>query len=310
MHRSASRAFTAAVLAAAAQCSAQISFFDIYYSGYTAQYTEAPPPPANQFTFASRIFCTSAADISAAQVRTPGAPAPTPLNHESAGVWSFYSASFSTQEALLDAYPTGPYLFQISGGLLGFQQATIARQVDLFLADPPVYTQGTVTALQGLDPSQDFTIRFSSFEIPEGGNVALSYISVYTLPNFGYVYGAFISQPSEEAVIPAGTLPPDTSLAFYLSNSARFQYSDGGFGSAEAIIAFDLTTYTQGFSTAGGPPCPADFNQDGGVDGADVEAFFLAWEQGEPESDVNQDGGIDGADVETFFIAWENGGCD
>jgi hypothetical protein len=56
-------------------------------------------------------------------------------------------------------------------------------------------------------------------------------------------------------------------------------------------------------------PCPADFNNDGGVDGADVEAFFNAWEAGDPAADVNGDGGIDGADVETFFTAWEAGGC-
>ena len=57
-------------------------------------------------------------------------------------------------------------------------------------------------------------------------------------------------------------------------------------------------------------PCPADFNQDGGVDGGDLEAFFLAWEAADNAADVNQDGGIDGADVETFFIAWQAGGCD
>lgn len=57
------------------------------------------------------------------------------------------------------------------------------------------------------------------------------------------------------------------------------------------------------------PPPIADFNQDGGVDGADVEAFFVAWEGGDPVADVNQDGGVDGADVETFFAAW-SGGCD
>ena len=57
------------------------------------------------------------------------------------------------------------------------------------------------------------------------------------------------------------------------------------------------------------PPCPAAFNEDGGVDGGDVEAFYLAWESAAESADVNQDGGIDGADVEFFFIAWEAGGC-
>ncbi|MBS0195929.1 MAG: immunoglobulin domain-containing protein [Planctomycetes bacterium] len=55
--------------------------------------------------------------------------------------------------------------------------------------------------------------------------------------------------------------------------------------------------------------CAADFNQDGGVDGADVSDFFVAWEVGGALADVNQDGGVDGADVSAFFIAWENGGC-
>ncbi len=61
--------------------------------------------------------------------------------------------------------------------------------------------------------------------------------------------------------------------------------------------------------TVTGILCPADFNQDGGIDGADVDAFFAAWEAGSLTADVNQDGGVDGADVDTFFAAWEAGGC-
>jgi glucose/arabinose dehydrogenase len=56
-------------------------------------------------------------------------------------------------------------------------------------------------------------------------------------------------------------------------------------------------------------PCPADFNQDGGVDGMDVQDFFIAWASGESSGDVNQDGGVDGNDVQAFFIPWEAGGC-
>jgi hypothetical protein len=57
------------------------------------------------------------------------------------------------------------------------------------------------------------------------------------------------------------------------------------------------------------PPCAADFNQDGGVDGVDVAAFFGAWESAALAADVNQDGGVDGADIESFFTLWEAGGC-
>lgn len=58
------------------------------------------------------------------------------------------------------------------------------------------------------------------------------------------------------------------------------------------------------------PQCPADYNEDGGVDGTDVDAFFADWEQGLPCSDVSGDGGVDGSDVAFFFIFWENGGCE
>ncbi len=56
-------------------------------------------------------------------------------------------------------------------------------------------------------------------------------------------------------------------------------------------------------------PCPADYNQDGGVDGADVDTFFADWVNAAPCADANADGGIDGADVDTFFEFWVAGGC-
>ncbi|MBS0196922.1 MAG: hypothetical protein JSR77_09200 [Planctomycetes bacterium] len=62
-----------------------------------------------------------------------------------------------------------------------------------------------------------------------------------------------------------------------------------------------------GLPVPGNPPCPADFNQDGGIDGADVEAFFTSWELGDSSADFNHDGGVDGADVEAFFMNWEAG---
>jgi len=57
------------------------------------------------------------------------------------------------------------------------------------------------------------------------------------------------------------------------------------------------------------PPCFADYNQDGGIDGGDVDAFFTEWSAGDSRADVNQDGGVDGSDVDVFFVAWQAGGC-
>lgn len=56
-------------------------------------------------------------------------------------------------------------------------------------------------------------------------------------------------------------------------------------------------------------PCAADFDQDGGITGTDIQAFFEAFEAGTSCSDVNNDGGITGADIESFFTRFEAGGC-
>lgn len=93
----------------------------------------------------------------------------------------------------------------------------------------------------------------------------------------------------------AGTLPSGTYRFQYLARmNAVGEESDRD-------IRFEIA-----FAP---PPCPADFNEDGSVDGSDVEAFFIDWIAGDEEADTNYDGGVDGGDIEAFFVVWEAGGC-
>lgn len=55
-------------------------------------------------------------------------------------------------------------------------------------------------------------------------------------------------------------------------------------------------------------PCLADIDQNGGVDGGDLGAFFELFEAGDPAADLDFNGGIDGGDLSTFFEHFE-GGC-
>jgi uncharacterized membrane protein len=57
------------------------------------------------------------------------------------------------------------------------------------------------------------------------------------------------------------------------------------------------------------PPCAADYDDNGGVDGGDLAVFFADFEQGAPCADVDENGGVDGGDIGTFFTAFEAGGC-
>lgn len=74
-----------------------------------------------------------------------------------------------------------------------------------------------------------------------------------------------------------------------------------------------LDSYRIGLNMIGTPTCPpcaADFDRNGGVDGGDLGAFFNDFEQGLTCADVDQNGGIDGGDLAAFFVAFEAGGCD
>jgi probable HAF family extracellular repeat protein len=101
-----------------------------------------------------------------------------------------------------------------------------------------------------------------------------------------------------------------TQIGTFLPQRATAISADGkvivGYGKRSST-----DTATEGFivNLRTEAPCFADFNQDGGIDGGDIESFFLAWEAGSTNADVNQDGGVDGSDIETFFLAWEAGGC-
>ena len=75
----------------------------------------------------------------------------------------------------------------------------------------------------------------------------------------------------------------------------------------EYAIILNGTCFPEASNPCGN--CPSDFDQSGGIDGGDIEAFFISWTQGETCADVNFDGGIDGVDVEYFFARWETGEC-
>ena len=55
------------------------------------------------------------------------------------------------------------------------------------------------------------------------------------------------------------------------------------------------------------PRCIADYNNDGGIDGDDVIAFFALWDMNDAAADFNHDGGVDGDDVIDFFGHWDSG---
>ena len=141
----------------------------------------------------------------------------------------------------------------------------------------------------------------ASLTVAEGGSA--SFTVVVSGSGTTYQWSKDNAPLAEDAPRVTGTL-----MATLTISSA--QLSDAGEYSVSATNACGLIISNPAVLTVeSGFPCPADFNQDGGVDGSDVEAFFLAWVIADPSTDVNQDGGVDGGDVEIFFLTWAAGGC-
>ncbi|MBS0195616.1 MAG: hypothetical protein JSR77_02555 [Planctomycetes bacterium] len=136
-----------------------------------------------------------------------------------------------------------------------------------------------------------------------------------TLNNLGGTYcfsdQATVAWPPAGDPIPAGTYRPFSPLSAFAGDSYDATWtltvSDNAGLDVGTIDSFSITPLSLSPACSFCPSCPADYNQDGGVDGADVGAFFPDWENSAACADVNLDGGIDGGDVEAFFAAWEAG---
>lgn len=101
-------------------------------------------------------------------------------------------------------------------------------------------------------------------------------------------------------------------------------YLSGSWGDAraEGIWSEGATTYVVGWghnndtgrdeallwSYESCSPCTADYDDNGGIDGSDLGAFYADFEAGAVCADLDYDGGITGADLAVFWSFFEYGG--
>jgi hypothetical protein len=152
----------------------------------------------------------------------------------------------------------------------------------------------------------------------------------------------FIIQWNNAGQYNTGLTPTDTNtfqVALFEDGSFEFRYANValettvdtttiGFENADGTIAFQSAETRETLNAAvpisfranstlgdtgvcgnGCPPCAADYDNNGGVDGGDLGAFFADFEAGETCADVDGNGGVDGGDLGFFFAVFEAGGC-
>jgi hypothetical protein len=240
-------------------------------------------------------------------------------------VCNFGTANGAPGQAIIKFAPDGTNLgsFPVAGSafdVVGFQGDLLVTTSD----DDDILRYTTAGTLVGTfhDGNGTTGINFPqgihTFPTGPGGDLEV-WVAGFSPP-----VGAFRLSPAG-AILQRYAAPPTLPVAprsVYLLGNGRLFFNDG-----TALYTSDLTNLVDTVTVVSGinsqfinplnipaepecPACPADFDQDGGVTGADVEAFFLAFEAGDPCGDTDLDGGVTGADVEAFFLAFEAGGCE
>lgn len=71
-----------------------------------------------------------------------------------------------------------------------------------------------------------------------------------------------------------------------------------------ASVAVVACLASVGFSNVAQAQCPADIDESGMVDGADLGYLLNAWNTSDPAADLNSDGIVDGADLGNILRSW------
>jgi subtilisin-like proprotein convertase family protein len=118
--------------------------------------------------------------------------------------------------------------------------------------------------------------------------------------------------------------PASGGVDIWLDTPFDTERAPDGPGAAGAVDAWSTTTSAagnyvivlEGTCYVVNPPacawradgCFADYNNDDGIDGDDVIAFFADWDNANICADVDDSDGVDGDDVILFFASWDLGG--
>lgn len=126
------------------------------------------------------------------------------------------------------------------------------------------------------------------------------------LPFFGWWqypdFLSFVSEFNKLVAGPSASMPPFMDAA---GNPISAAPNYGIYSLKQACAnwgtTFYATAYPDGTTSA---PCPADFNDNGAVEGADLSSLLNAWGTTDPSRDLNHDGTINGADLGELLNAW------
>lgn len=167
-----------------------------------------------------------------------------------------YTEPFADKASLDSAFPSGiSYTFTLNGGTLNGQTGVINMPTDAYPATP-FLTGNTFTQLQGMDPTQPFTLTINGFTPSTGGNFATSLLQI---SSGGFVYNDSGTTSTTAFTLAANTLQPNTTYSlglFYQDNVTSSQgFGGSGFGGG-VFEAHTFANFTTGPGATAAAPEP------------------------------------------------------
>ena len=292
---------------AATGAMAQVTMYSMQYVVEASQTRAGLPPATSRHTFASNVYAQSGIDFFECLLTPPFPAQQVAFEYDNFSGFRHQSVSYATQGSLLAAWPRGIYRFDLFGGFSSAQTLNLSRVAEWWPAVQPTISVATFNALQAIDASSPLVIPFNPFTYAYPATSGSTLVEITDLFDSTLAYSMVVMQPATSVTVPAGTLEAGRPYELAITHVAMASDIDPTQpGTPVVTVSFERATRIPATCLAP-PSCIADFNQDGGVDGQDLEAFYLAWEAGGSDGDINQDGGVDGGDVEAFILRWESG---
>lgn len=171
----------------------------------------------------------------------PGPSSPLNVPQISTTDYHYQTGFFATQAAMDAAFPFGTYTFTATNGST-VDTASYSYTADDYSSSLPFLTGTDYASLQGMNPSQAFTLHLSPFA--NGSNATFSFIFVTifdeTTSTFAFNDG-FLPASTTTVLIPANTLAAGHQFAYEIDYSNRDIVASPG-ATDPAQLGFDVRT--------------------------------------------------------------------